>query len=61
LGHHANYDRLVFDFSEPNTGLRFVAGYQDGVLRVDLGHGARCRWQADLHRSPDRIAVDVAH
>jgi hypothetical protein len=38
-GAHPSYDRVVFDFSGPNTGLRYVVGYQDGALRVDLGHG----------------------
>lgn len=38
-GAHPSYDRVVFDFSGPNTGLRYVAGYQDGALRIDLGHG----------------------
>lgn len=38
-GAHPTYDRVVFDFSGPSTGLRHVVGYQDGALRVDLGHG----------------------
>jgi hypothetical protein len=38
-GAHLAYDRVVFDFTGPDTGLRYVVGYQDGTLRVDLGHG----------------------
>ncbi|NUT99367.1 MAG: hypothetical protein HOY78_45910 [Saccharothrix sp.] len=38
-GAHPRYDRVVFDFTGPNTGLRHVVGYRDGALRVDLGHG----------------------
>ncbi|MEU0883877.1 AMIN domain-containing protein [Lentzea sp. NPDC005914] len=38
-GTHPSYDRVVFDFSGPSSGLRFVALYEDGVLVVSLGHG----------------------
>ncbi|MFL6163298.1 MAG: hypothetical protein ACJ74U_13845 [Jatrophihabitantaceae bacterium] len=39
-GAHPTYDRVVFDFRGPNTGLRYVVGYMDGALRVDLEHGS---------------------
>jgi hypothetical protein len=38
-GAHPAYDRAVFDFGGPNTGLRYVVGYLGGQLRVDLEHG----------------------
>jgi hypothetical protein len=40
-GAHPTYDRVVFDFRGPNTGLRYVVGYSGGWLRVDLEHGVR--------------------
>lgn len=104
-GAHPRYDRVVLDFTGPNTGLRHVVAYRDGALRVDLGHGTvrdatgtptytgpwtlspglaqvrtirivnatadlttiliDVRHQAGFRvltlRSPDRIAVDIAH
>jgi hypothetical protein len=39
-GKHPAYDRVVFDFTGPSTGLRYVVSYQNGTLRVDLEHGA---------------------
>jgi hypothetical protein len=38
-GAHPTYDRVVFDFHGPNSGLRYVVGYSGGLLRVDLEHG----------------------
>jgi hypothetical protein len=36
---HPGYDRVVFDFEGPESGLRYVALYQGSQLRVDLEHG----------------------
>jgi hypothetical protein len=38
-GAHPAYDRVVFEFRGPNSGLRYVVGYQGCWLRVDLEHG----------------------
>lgn len=39
-GAHAAYDRVVFDFRGPRTGLRYVVLYRGDTLEVDLEHGA---------------------
>jgi hypothetical protein len=36
---HPTYDRVVFQFQGPNSGLRYVVTYQGALLRVDLEHG----------------------
>jgi len=36
---HPTYDRVVFQFQGPDTGLRYVVSYQGAQLRVDLEHG----------------------
>ncbi|HEY3610554.1 MAG TPA: hypothetical protein VGL06_23835 [Pseudonocardiaceae bacterium] len=36
---HPTYDRVVFQFQGPDTGLRYVVSYQGALLRVDLEHG----------------------
>ncbi|MEP6599324.1 MAG: hypothetical protein ABJB98_07765 [Actinomycetota bacterium] len=38
-GAHQGYDRVVFDFRGPETGLRYVALYRGDTLEVDLEHG----------------------
>jgi hypothetical protein len=38
-GTHAAYDRVVFDFQVPRTGLRYVVLYRGDTLEVDLEHG----------------------
>jgi hypothetical protein len=38
-GAHATYDRVVFDFQGPRTGLRYVVSYRGDRLEVDLEHG----------------------
>src|SRR5262249_2306037 len=38
-GAHAAYDRVVFDFQGPRTGLRYVVLYGGDTLEVNLEHG----------------------
>jgi hypothetical protein len=38
-GAHPAYDRVVFDFRGPRTGLRYVVLYHGDTLEVDLEHG----------------------
>lgn len=38
-GAHPAYDRVVFDFRGPQTGLRYVVLYRGDTLEVDLEHG----------------------
>jgi hypothetical protein len=38
-GAHPAYDRVVFDFRGPQTGLRYVVLYSGDTLKVDLDHG----------------------
>lgn len=59
-GAHPAYDRVVFDFSGPSTGLRYVVGYVDGLLRVDLEHGS-VRGESGSYQGPWTLRPGLAN
>ena len=60
-GAHLTFDRLVFDFRGPQTGLRYVVLYRAGKLEVNLEH-ATVRNAAGVpsYRGPTTLTPDLS-
>jgi hypothetical protein len=54
---HPTYDRVVFQFQGPSTGLRYVVGYQGAQLRVDLEHGTAGTYTGPSTLRPNLIQL----
>jgi hypothetical protein len=60
-GAHPAYDRVVFDFRGPQTGLRYVVLYRGDTLEVNLEHGTvRNRTGALTYHGPAILHPELA-
>jgi len=56
---HPTYDRVVFQFQGPNTGLRYVVGYQgawnDHKVGLASGSSYTGAWNSGIYRQPFEV------